>query len=113
MKKLTAKQKVAEIKATMQLVRLFHPMINERARGVHWAFAAVVLPDNSGYGIGQAVHMQYGYFPVTELNGCTWEDACKVSDDLNREIGISPEEAARIACTTLKRRSDSQPVGLR
>lgn len=112
-KQTSAQKKISSIKVTMQLVRLMFPMINERARGVHWAFAAVMLPDNSGYGIGQAVHMQYGYFPVTELEHCTWEDACKVADTLNRDIGISPEEAARIACTTLKRRSDSQPVGLR
>ena len=111
--KISAKKKLQEIKVTMQLCRLMFPMINDRARGVHWAFAAVMLPDASGFGIGQAVQFQYGYFPVTELNGCTWEDACKVADDLNRDIGISPEEAARIACTTLKRRSDSQPVGLR
>jgi hypothetical protein len=109
--KTSAQKKISEIKVTMQLIALMMPMINDRARGVHWAFAAVMLPDSSGYGIGQAVHMQYGYFPVTELAGCSWDEACKVADDLNHSIGISREEAARIACTTLKRRSYSQPVG--
>ncbi len=77
--------------------------IAEAFQGKVHAYVPVISPSDF-YGIGVAVANESGYMPISawHYSANTYEEASREADRLNSEIlGMSPDEALRIICSTM------------
>lgn len=66
--------------------------------------AFVPVCKGAKFGIGAAEKDMPGYWPINghgEFN--TWDDARAKADALNAERGLTPEEAADIVCSSMRK----------
>jgi hypothetical protein len=65
--------------------------------------AFVPVCNGPHFGIGAAERNMSGYWPIPGHGVFkTWEDARAKADALNAELGVSPDDAAEIACSSMR-----------
>lgn len=69
-----------------------------------YAFAAVYTGPGTLCGIGRADEGESGYTPVPRFGSFkTFNEAANRADELNKELGLSIEQAAKIVCSTMRK----------
>lgn len=86
--------------------------IEEMFKGKLWAYAAVV--NEQGIGLGIAVANEAGYNPVPMYwcHADTWNEMREHAKALNRERGMSDEEADKIIITSMAEQNKRGRRGL-
>lgn len=82
--------------------------------GKVWAFTAVVLPNDSrdskgfAFGLGAAAANEPGYWPIplAWCHGDNYIDMCDHADELNRALGLTALEAAKIIASSMGSKID-------
>jgi len=71
--------------------------------GQRYAYAAVILDDEKGYGLGVAISRQSGYFPIpsTFYKSDDYNEAARTADGMNMHIGLTIDIAAKIIASTM------------
>jgi hypothetical protein len=70
--------------------------------GKTYAFVPVV--EKNGWALGVAVLNEPGYSPIGGLSWARREDAKHWADGMNEHIGLSPDQALDIVCSTMGKR---------
>jgi len=72
------------------------------------AFAPVVNDQGKGFIFGRADEGTSGYTPIRAKVFKTYDEAQKMADYLNNEMGLSKEDVFTIVCSTIKKQHEEK-----
>lgn len=78
--------------------------LDKITQGKVWAFIATMSPIHKDrYGLGVAIANEPGYYPIplTWANSDSWDSMSDHATELNRDMGLTAINEARIICSTM------------